>query len=327
MLKNLTNKIAVILFQLGGPDSLDSVEPFLYNLFSDPDIINFPGAFLARRFIARKIAASRSTKVKENYRTIGGKSPILSLTRAQAVALEQSLNKHTNAEVFVAMRYWHPNTEEVILKIKHDTFSKIILLPLYPQYSKATTLSSIKEWKKQCALLNYNPVQLGTIESFYTHSLYINAIINHINSALASFTDIGPTDIDLVFSAHSIPVSYVKKGDPYQNHIIETVKLVLQKGKWNSPHTVCYQSKVGPIKWLGPSLHDAITELTARGRKNFLIIPISFVTDHIETLHEIGIEMRKYAMENGASRFEIMPALNNDADFIACLTALVLEQI
>ena len=321
------NKIAVILFQLGGPDSLDSVEPFLFNLFSDPDIINFPGAFLARNFIARQTSSSRSKKVRENYRAIGGRSPILALTRAQATALTQSLNKQTNAEVFVAMRYWHPNTEEVILKIKHDMFSKIILLPLYPQYSKATTLSSIKEWKKQCALLNYNPVQLETIESFYNHPLYINAITNHINTALAGFTNIEPTDIDLLFSAHSIPESYVKKGDPYRDHILKTVKLAVQKGKWNSPHTVCYQSKVGPIKWLGPSLLDTITELTAKGRKHFLVIPISFVTDHIETLHEIGIEMRKYAMENGASKFEIMPALNNDIDFIECLTALVLEQI
>ncbi|MBI5020475.1 MAG: ferrochelatase [Ignavibacteriales bacterium] len=321
------NKVAVILFQLGGPDSLDSIEPFLFNLFSDPDIINFPGAFLARSFIARKISSNRSKKVRENYRAIGGRSPILALTRAQAIALEQSLNEHTDAEVFIAMRYWHPNTEEVILKIKHDTFSKIILLPLYPQYSKATTLSSLKEWKKQCALLNYNPIQLETIESFHNHPSYINAITNHINTALLHFVDIDMKDIDLVFSAHSVPESYVKKGDPYQDQVLETVKLVVHKGKWNSPHTVGYQSKVGPIKWLGPSLHDTITELTSSGRKNFLIIPISFVTDHIETLHEIGIEMRRFAMESGANKFEIMPALNNDNDFIECLTALVLERI
>ncbi|MBI5476764.1 MAG: ferrochelatase [Ignavibacteriales bacterium] len=318
-------KIAVVLFQLGGPDSLDSIEPFLYNLFSDPDIINFPGAFIARKFIARKIAKNRSKKVRENYKAIGGKSPIFELTRLQAVSLERALNQHIDSKVFIAMRYWHPTTEEVIQKIKHDTFSKIILLPLYPQYSFATTLSSLKEWRKQSSLNKCNPVQIETIESFYNHPKYISAIVNRINTAVNKFSGIDRADIDLIFSAHSIPVSFVNKGDPYQKQIEKTVSLVIDEGNWSSPHQLCYQSKVGPIKWLGPSLKDTITQKIAAGRKHFLIIPISFVTDHIETLHEIGIEMRHFAKESGAEKFEISPVLNNGDDFIDALSTLVLE--
>jgi protoporphyrin/coproporphyrin ferrochelatase len=321
------DKIAVVLFQLGGPDSLEAIQPFLLNLFSDPDIINFPGAFIARRFIARKIAEKRSKKVRENYRAIGGRSPIFELTRQQAIALERALNQNLDAKVFIAMRYWHPTTEELILKLKHDTFSKVILLPLYPQYSYATTLSSIKEWHRQCARHNYNPIQFEIIENFYRHPAYIKTIVSHINLALMKFSEIKPAEIDLIFSAHSIPVSFVKKGDPYQKQIEETVRLIINSGKWNLSNFLCYQSKVGPIKWLGPSLKNIVSKRISEGRKHFLIIPISFVTDHIETLHEIGIEMRHFAMELGAEKFEISPALNDDPLFIECLSSLALEQL
>lgn len=321
------DKIAVILFQLGGPDSLQSIEPFLFNLFSDPDIINFPGAFLARRFIARKIASGRAIRVEENYRAIGGRSPIFEHTRSQANSLRASLNQSVRAEVFIAMRYWHPFTEETVYKIKDDTFSKVILLPLYPQYSRATTLSSLKEWRKQCALVNYRPVQIETVESFHDHPDYVSAVVNHINRGLENLSDLDPSRIDLIFSAHSVPVSYIRKGDPYQKQIEETVELVCRAGAWSSPRHLCYQSKVGPIKWLGPSLRETVSRLTGTGRKNFLLIPVSFVTDHIETLHEIGIEMRHHATLAGAERFEMIPALNNDPDFIKCLTNLVLERL
>ncbi len=329
---NTNKKIAVVLFQLGGPDSLESVEPFLYNLFCDPDIIDFPGAFLARKFLARKISRERAPIAAHHYKEIGGKSPILELTNAQALALQTELDKHIQAKVFVAMRYWHPFTKEVIAELKNEKFDKIILLPLYPQYSKTTTGSSINEWNRQSKRLGYNGIPTETILHHYNHPWYIEAIVENINSVLTHISNLSPAEGRqesqiLVFSAHGVPVSVIKSGDPYQEHIEETVRLVVEKGNWNLPHVLCYQSKVGPAKWLKPSLDDTIHDLAKQEKKNLLIIPIAFVTEHIETLHEINIETRAEAEELGIEQFEMMPALNSSSKFIRCLTELVLERI
>lgn len=319
-------RLAVILFQLGGPDSLENVQPFLYNLFRDPDIINFPGAFLTRKLLAQFISIRRTKIVIENYRVIGGKSPILNLTQAQAASLERELNELIPVKVFVAMRYWHPLTEEVIQKIRESEFQKVVLLPLYPHYSKATTGSSLNEWNRQCAMHNYSAQSTVTIKSFHDHTLYIDAIVQKINQSLNLFSNKKPEDIDLVFSAHGTPLNLVKKGDPYKGQIEETVRLVIERGRWKSPHSICYQSKVGFVKWLEPSLKDTIHELAVNGRKHILIVPISFVTDHLETLHEINIEMRNEAMKLGIQTFEVMPALNDHPKFIQCLKDLVLSK-
>jgi ferrochelatase len=327
--------IAVVVFQLGGPDSLDAVEPFLYNLFRDPDIINFPGAFLARRPLAKYISTRRAKKVAEHYREIGGKSPIVDLTNDQARALELRLNEslghsvgqHVRAEVFVAMRYWHPLTEEAIAKLQRGKYKKIICLPLYPQYSKATTVSSVKEWNRQCAILKFNTIPTETICCYHNHPLYIKAIVDNINTTYSKFSSLHPDSVDLIFSAHGIPLSLVKEGDPYKGQIEETVRLVVEKGGWKSPHRLCYQSKVGPAEWLKPSLHTAMRELAAAGRKHFLVIPVAFVTEHIETLHEINIEAREEARQLGVERFEMMPALNDSPTFIECLKDLVMQNV
>ncbi len=320
------HKIAVVLFQLGGPDSLDAVEPFLYNLFRDPDIINFPGAFVARRPLAKFISARRHTKVAEHYREIGGKSPILELTNAQAAALESELNKTLPARVFVAMRYWHPLTEEVIAELKKERISRIILLPLYPQFCKATTVSSMKEWNRQCRIHHYQDVATLSICCYHNHPSYIEAIVDNIDKSYANFSDIHPHEIDLIFSAHGVPVSIVKEGDPYQRQIEETVKLVCERGGWLSPHTLCYQSKVGPAQWLRPSLDDTLRILAFKKRRHVLVIPIAFLTEHIETLHEINIEARAEAAKLGFKRFEMMPALNDHPKFIKCLADLVIKK-
>ena len=320
-------QIAVILFQLGGPDSLEAIEPFLYNLFCDPDIIDFPGAFLARKPVAKFIATRRSQKVAHHYQDIGGKSPILELTTGQAHALQNELDKHINADVHVAMRYWHPMTQEVILQLKKKNYKKIILLPLYPQYSKTTTGSSINEWERQCAKLQFTSVLASTVTSYYNHPLYIEAIVERINETYTKFSGVNPNDIDLVFSAHSVPVSVIQSGDPYKQHIEETVKHVVTKGNWESPHVLCYQSKVGPSEWLKPSLTNTIRELASRQRKHLLVVPVAFVTEHIETLHEINIEAREDAKRFGIQQFEISPALNNHPKFIQCLVELVLSHI
>jgi ferrochelatase len=322
-----TEKIAVVLFQLGGPDSLDAVEPFLYNLFRDPDIINFPGAFLARRPLAKFIASRRSKIASEHYKEIGGKSPIVDLTNAQATALQRELNKQINTKVFVAMRYWHPLTHEVIAELKKERYTQIVLLPLYPQFSKATTISSMKEWTRQCNILNFNSIPSRSVCCYYNHPLYIEGIVENINASYTKFSHLDPKNVDLVFSAHGVPISLIKKGDPYKVQIEETVRLTVEKGRWKSPHLLCYQSKVGPAEWLKPSLDTTLHELAANGRKHLLVIPIAFVTEHIETLHEINMEAREEAKHLGIEQFEMMPALNDHPKFIACLVDLVIKTI
>jgi protoporphyrin/coproporphyrin ferrochelatase len=324
---SFNKRTAVVLFQLGGPDSLEAIKPFLYNLFMDPDIINFPCAFLMRRPLAKFISSRRSLKVAENYKQIGGKSPILDLTRRQASALETALRiQNIDARVFIAMRYWHPMTDLVVKEIMAGGFEQVVLLPLYPQYSQATTLSSLHEWnrhreKQKLALLT------KLVCCYPTHPLFIESLVDTINASLDRFTNISSADIDLVFSAHGVPLSYIKKGDPYQLQMEETVRSVLERGKWNSPHTLCYQSKVGPMKWLQPSLIETVERLAGNNRKHLLVIPIAFVTDHIETLHEINIEVRKHAMAHGILQFELMSALNGHPKFIQCLAELVRSQL
>jgi len=197
---------------------------------------------------------------------------------------------------------------------------------LYPQYSKATTLSSFKEWNRVSKQKKYTSIPTATICCYHNHPKYIDAIVENINSALKKFSHFDANGIDLVFSAHGVPVSLIKLGDPYQRHIEETVKLVLEKGKWKSPNTLCYQSKVGPAQWLKPSLNGTIKRLAEQGRKHLLIIPIAFVTEHIETLHEINIETREEAEHLGIKQFEMMPALNDSQTFIECLADLVLKK-
>jgi len=320
-------KIAVVLFQLGGPDSVEAVEPFLYNLFLDPDIIDFPGAFLARKFLARTIASRRSRPIGEHYKEIGGKSPINELTDLQARALERSLrSKGHDARVLVAMRYWHPLTAEVVDALKKEPADEVILLPLYPQFSKATTFSSMNEWRRQTRLLGYGTAA-HLICCYPNHPQYIEALVGNVNKSLEHFSDLDAADIDLVFSAHGVPLDFIRKGDPYRMHVEETVRRTMQRGGWTNPHTICYQSKVGPARWLEPSLTGTIRTLASSGRRNLLVIPVAFVTEHIETLHEINIEAREEAEHLGMNRFEMMPALNDHPLFIDCLADLVIRTL
>jgi protoporphyrin/coproporphyrin ferrochelatase len=320
-------KTAVVLFQLGGPDSLEAVEPFLFNLFNDADIIDFPLAFLFRKFLAKSISRRRSGKVQENYRLIGGKSPILELTRLQADALQTScLQRGFNLKVLIAMRYWHPQTEAAVKEIKEIGFDQALLLPLYPQFSQATTYSSINEWNRQAKKIGLS-IPMHLICCYPNHPFLIEAFAGNINRTLERFQNVKNEDIDLVFSAHGVPESYIRKGDPYQMQIEETVKRIMEYGKWRSPHTLCYQSKVGPMKWLKPSLLETVEMFARKGRKNVLVIPVAFVTDHIETLHEINIDVRNHAEAQGIKKFEVMPALNDNPKFIECLSDLVVNRL
>ncbi|HVA17111.1 MAG TPA: ferrochelatase [Candidatus Dormibacteraeota bacterium] len=313
-------KIGVVLFQLGGPDSLDAVEPFLYNLFCDPEIINFMGAGLARKPLAKFIARRRSEIVRAHYAAIGGASPIAELTNRQARALSAALAPHFDATVVVAMRYWHPLTEEAIAKLQGVALDQLVLLPLYPHYSFATTGSSLKEWQR---LFRGDGIPVHMVNDFHDHPLYIAALVARINEALQALSH--PEEIHLVFSAHGLPMSLVEKGDPYPTQIETTVRLVRERGAWKNPHVLCYQSRVGKQKWLEPSLTETIERLAKSGVRRMLVIPISFVTEHIETLHEINIEAREEAEALGVHEFRMSAALNDSPVFIQALTDLVLK--
>ncbi len=322
-----TKPTGVVLLQLGGPDSLESVQPFLYNLFCDPDIIDLPFAFLFRKRLAKYISTKRAPKVQELYKAIGGKSPILDLTNQQARALEKELRKTIGANVYVAMRYWHPMTDVVVNQLYHDGVDKVVLLPLYPHFSKTTTGSSVNEWNRVLKLQNRQPLPTTVVDHYYDHPLYIDAIVQNINLALDKLPREDRQKVHLVFSAHGTPVKLVKDGDPYSHHIRKTYGAVVKKGNFGLQHCLCFQSKVGPQKWLEPSLDQTIERLGKEKVTHVVVVPIAFVSDHIETLSEINIEAREEARELGIHYFDMMPALNTQPLFISALADLVLRKV
>lgn len=319
---NRTRRVGVVLFQLGGPDTLAAIEPFLYNLFCDPDIIDFPFARIGRKALAKLISTTRARKVQHHYATIGGGSPIRRFTERQAAALESELGgRGLDARCFVAMRYWHPFTAEAIQQLQAAECEEIVLLPLYPQYSSTTTGSSLNEWKRRFQL--HLPVH--NVESFYRHPTYLDAVVEKIDEALSRFAD--PEAPEIVFSAHSIPMSIVAEGDPYPGQIEETMHLLMNRGRWRNGYRLCYQSKVGASKWLQPSLHRTLHELSEEKVREICVVPIAFVSDHVETLGEIDHEAREEARELGFTRFEMTAGLNDSPKFIAALGELVVEAL
>jgi ferrochelatase len=313
-----TRRVGVVLFQLGGPDTLEAIEPFLYNLFCDPDIIDFPFARIGRKPLAKLISSTRARKVQHHYRVMGGGSPIRRFTEQQARALQIKLNQSgMDARCFVAMRYWHPFTAEAIEHLRAAACDELVLLPLYPQYSSTTTGSSLNEWSR----LFREDCPVHTVRDFYQNDLYLDALVEKIEEALARFPT--PKEAELVFSAHSVPVAVVENGDPYQQQIEETVGLVMQRGGWRNRHRLCYQSKVGASKWLQPTLRRSLRELSAAEVRNVCVVPISFVSDHVETLGEIDHEAREEAHTLGIRQFEMTSGLNDSPQFIAALASLV----
>lgn len=317
---------AIVLLNLGGPDSLDAVEPFLFNLFNDPDIISIPPGFLLQKPLAGVISHRRAPIVRKRYEMIGGKSPINEWTNKQATALEQELQSYGNYKVFVGMRYWHPLIEDVILQIAQSQFDRVILLPLYPQYSLTTTGSSFREWDRACNKLKCNHLNVRYIHGYADWQPYIDAIEEKIREGLNQFPEKNRDSVQFLFSCHGIPQSLIKKGDPYVTQILTTVNRVMQRF-YGISHHISYQSKVGKIKWLEPSTIDKVKELGSSGIKNLLAIPISFVSDHLETLEELNIFIREIAQRSGIINFIVMPALNDSPAFIRALAKLVREEV
>jgi protoporphyrin/coproporphyrin ferrochelatase len=312
----MSARTAILLLQMGGPDSLEAVEPFLLNLFTDRDIIKI-GPALLQPLIARFIVRKRAPKVIGYYEKIGGKSPLRELTQAQAGALEAKLGP--DYRCFVAMRYWRPSTIEALAAIRKEGISRIIALSLYPHYSRATTGSSCNELKRVLAEAGVK-FQVSWIDRFYDHPLYIRALTERIEEGLAAFPD--RNGIELVFSAHSLPQSFIDEGDPYLAHIQETVRLVMERLGGISHH-LAFQSRAGPVKWLEPSTEEMIKGLAAQGCKKMLMVPLSFVSDHIETLYEIDIQYGEEARALGIDNFRRAPSLNCAPLFIDCLADLV----
>jgi ferrochelatase len=256
--------------------------------------------------------------VARHYAAIGGRSPIRLLTERQARALEAALRPEIEATCVIAMRYWHPFTAEAARALDALPLDRLVLLPLYPQYSFATTGSSLKEWHR---LWSRNELPVSVIREFYAQPNYVQAVTEKIAISLTHFDS--PDEVVLVFSAHGLPQSFVERGDPYERQVQETVRLVMARGGWPNRQLLCFQSKVGRQRWLEPSLRDVVQQLAAEKCRQVLVCPISFVTEHIETLHEINIEEREVAVALGIEQFEMVPAVGDSPKFISALAELV----
>ncbi len=313
--------IGVILLNLGGPDSIEAVRPFLNNLFYDRDIIRLGPSFLQKP-IANLIIMLKLRKTLAAYNMIGGKSPLLDITSAQAKALEETLNvnvspRQAKFRVYVGMRYWHPFTEESLEQMRKEGIHRIIAMSLYPHYSVATTGSSIKHFKDAAAKYSF---EYSCIISWFNHPLYIDALAELIEGGLKGF-DTKPA---VLFSAHSLPQKLVKAGDPYVNEIRGTIDALTTR--LDLQWYLSYQSKTGPVKWLEPSTEQVLYELAGKGIKDLLVVPISFVSDHIETLYEIDILYRGMAKNLGIT-LKRVESLNTSAKFIEALADIVLKKV
>ena len=314
-------KKAIILFNLGGPDKIDNVEPFLFNLFNDPAILNLP-TFL-RYPLAKLISNRRAPVAKKIYQELGGSSPILKLTKEQSCALEIKLNQ-TQAEdeykCFIIMRCWNPRAEDVIGDIRLYGPDEVVLMPLYPQYSAATSGSSIKEWKDVCEKNNYK-VKTSTICCYPTDRNFISA---HTREIIKKIKDL--KNFKLIFSAHGLPEKNIKKGDPYQWQVEQSVKKIVENlDDENLDWILSYQSRVGPLKWIGPSTEDIIVENSKIG-KHIVLVPIAFVSEHSETLVELDIEYKEIAEANGCKNYTRVPALGINEDFIKAMSELIIKK-
>ena len=314
-------KKAIILFNLGGPDKLVNVEPFLFNLFNDPAILNLPT--LLRYPLAKLISNRRAPTAKKIYEELGGSSPILQLTLDQSKALESKLNKvdeENEYKCFVVMRCWHPRAEEVIKDVITFNPGEVVLLPLYPQFSAATSGSSIKEWNDICKKNSYR-TKTSTICCYPTDNYFIKSHVDEISKKIIDLDN-----FKLIFSAHGLPEKNIKKGDPYQWQVEQSVKKIVDS--LNIPNLnwiLSYQSRVGPLKWIGPSTDDVIVE-NSKLKKKIVLVPIAFVSEHSETLVELDIEYKELADKNGCIEYIRVPALGTNMDFINSLSNLVIHK-
>ncbi len=315
-------KLGVLLFNLGGPETLSDVKPFLYRLFSDPEIIRVKWTPL-RRALAYMIATFRRKTSEGYYSQIGGGSPLRRLTEEQARALAAELkSRGRNVQTFVGMCTWRPFLEEAVESIQRSDVDTLVILPLFPQYSVTTTGSGFALLRR---LIDGRPafrkLNVQWISSWPDQPTYVQSFAQAVERELANFSD--PSKAHILFSAHSIPERYVREGDPYLEQTKTTVELIMDRLDRRIPYQLCFQSKIGPVKWLEPFTSNVITQLGKQGIDDVLVVPISFVSEHIETLYELDILFQKIARESGVKNFRRVPALNSNPTFIRALAELV----
>ncbi|MCP9887963.1 ferrochelatase [Cyanobium sp. ATX 6A2] len=324
-------KVGVLLLNLGGPERIQDVGPFLYNLFSDPEIIRLPNPALQKP-LAWLISSLRAGKSQEAYRSIGGGSPLRRITEQQARELQSVLRQRgIEATSYVAMRYWHPFTESAVADIKADAVDEVVVLPLYPHFSISTSGSSFRELQRlRQADPAFAALPIRCIRSYHDDPGYIGAMAELIAREIQACPN--PATAHVFFSAHGVPKSYVEEaGDPYQREIEDCSRLIIERLERDlghaNPHTLAYQSRVGPVEWLRPYTDEALQELGQQGVKDLVVVPISFVSEHIETLEEIDIEYREIATEAGITNFRRVPALDTTPSFIEGLAQLVQQAL
>ena len=320
----MNRKIAVVAFNLGGPDGPDAVQPFLFNLFNDSAIIELPNPF--RWLLARLISRRRAPVAREIYSHLGGGSPLLKLTQDQCRDLETTLNAADGVVVFkcfIAMRYWHPMSLETAERVRAFEPDEIVLLPLYPQYSSTTTGSSLKEWRRAASAVGLT-APTRAICCYPAKDGWIEAQTELVAKALSDWSDANPPRI--LFSAHGLPKKVIAAGDPYQAQVEQTVEAVVanlaERGHEGVEAVTCYQSRVGPLEWIGPATEDEIERAGSEGR-GLIVVPIAFVSEHSETLVELDIEYGELASKKGVPRYVRVPAVGDHPAFIAGLADMV----
>jgi len=342
-----TTSVGVLLLNLGGPETGDDVEGFLYNLFADPDIIRLPGPLTALQgLIALFVSKRRAPKSRAAYESIGGGSPILEYSLAQAAGICKSLQQRYGLPVkaYVGMRYWKPYTEEALEQIRNDNIEALVILPLYPQFSISTSGSSLRLLQEEFSKngKRYGNMVHTVVPSWYDRPGYVKAMATLLLNELTQFTpeqlieatQANPTlkPLHVLFSAHGVPSSYIEAGDPYQTQIVECVDAIQAELEKMLPEPnvqihLSYQSRVGPIEWLRPYTDDVLPSLGALGVRNLVVVPISFVSEHIETLEQIDIEYRELAEESGITNWRRCPALNTDQTFLDDMADMVIDAL
>ncbi|MEZ5360325.1 MAG: ferrochelatase [Candidatus Zixiibacteriota bacterium] len=309
----------IMLLNMGGPDGLDDIQPYLYNLFCDRNIIQLPMSFLLQKPLAKLISSRRTPVVRERYKMIGGGSPQLKWTRIEADGMIANLRDiYPGVKAYIGMRYTPPFMEDAFEQAITDGCRHMLLLPLYPHYTLATTGTSF-EVASQWLRRHHPKMSVSIIPHWYDHPGYIALLRDKITGAFEKVKD--KETAQLLFSAHSLPAKLIAQGDPYEKQINETAKLAGE----GYDYLLSYQSQTGPVKWLGPPTPDVIRDLAAKGKKEIIIVPVSFVSDHIETLHEIDVEFKEYADEAGIENFIRTESFNDDPRFGKLLATLVKE--
>jgi len=313
---------ALVLLNMGGPDSLEAVEPFLYQLFSDRELIQLPLGGLLQKPFARVLSHFRARHVRENYRMIGGRSPLLDWTERQARGIAELLDG--DFRPFVAMRYWTPTADEVVRRIHADGIGRAVVLSMYPHFTKATTGSSLNDFQRAASAVP--DLKYSAIEQWYGWPGYLDALAECVREGLTQIPEDVRERARVVFSAHALPQKFIDRGDPYLEHVMDTAKGVMARLE-DRPWNLAFQSRSGPVKWMEPGTLEVIDQLAAQRQPAILLVPVSFVSDHIETLHEIDVEFRAHAEARGIKHFVRAPSLNDRPTFLRAMADLVKKQL